>query len=284
MTGQRVRGPLLVAVCLAIAAAVHVKKFIDVVEPSLDVVEPSDGVRGPSLTKSLYLVSFVAFGWAVLVIFVPVVWILLLRRGSVEIRLDVDSCNREFNLIDPPLALAAATPASTPAAAQASATRAAAPVSSVSAASPIARAPPGVLIASIEHVVMSEGIAVVAGGLGKAMKMYVDYSRHTPRRIKFVFPMVGDQDYGQFSPDDPILEGSVGVHTLRPGSRVEYVALDHPLFRERDRQSIYPDTRQPHQVTHFSPISTRPSSECDGLRPYTARQMRAQAHTHTHRD
>ena len=214
MADRRLFTPLLLATGLTVFAVAHVKVFLGRAEAGERVP--------PSLpTAALHKVTILACIWAAVVMIVPAAWLLVLRRKSIEIRSELASCSSEVN------------------------------VSGTQVTPLNAAVPPGVLIASLEHVVKSEGspaIAVVAGGLGKAMQMYIEYARHTRRPVKLVFPMVGDQEYCDFSPSEPILDGSVGVHTLNAGGRVEYIALKHPLFLERDRQSIYPDSRRPHQA------------------------------------
>jgi len=216
----RFRAPLLWAAVVLLYALSYTSHFLN-------------GIQAGELAVPLYpsapamsTVVVLMLSWLAVVVFVPALWAFMVHVRSIEVRSDLAVCNSEVN---PKLPTATDNEALK------------------------AKLPPGVMIATLEHVVLSEGIAVVVGGLGKAMKMYSDYANNSTRVVKFVFPMVGDQEYTTFSPVESILEGSVEVYVLRPGSRVEFIALDHPLFRERDRQTIYPDSRRPHQfLTFFS--------------------------------
>ena len=101
-------------------------------------------------------------------------------------------------------------------------------------AQPAAGPPPGVLIASLEHVVprpAPNGIKVVAGGLGKMLYVYLEHARASARPYVFAFPMVGGLDYAGFVPVSPLLDGRVEVLVYRDAEAcgVDYVALRHPL-------------------------------------------------------
>ena len=117
------------------------------------------------------------------------------------------------------------------------------------------------------------------------------YVEKLPCRGKFVFARVGGVDYGEgwkrsrpivFRNDGAGGEERVEVDVLRPKATkgaaggkggkggdgkgsdgkggvddesahsVEYIALSHPMFLERTRQSIYPDSRVPEKVSSRS--------------------------------
>lgn len=80
-----------------------------------------------------------------------------------------------------------------------------------------AEARPGVLIASLEHVVPCARISVTAGGLGKVLRMQLLHAMHTPQRgFFFVFPMVEGVDYSSFAEElQPLQGGTVRVLSLR---------------------------------------------------------------------
>ncbi|KAL1503788.1 hypothetical protein AB1Y20_012256 [Prymnesium parvum] len=166
--------------------------------------------------------AWFSFPWLCLLIVVPTVWAVQLYRRSVEVRGGLPECSCEAN-----------RPAAEGKAKALDATE------------------PGVLIASIEHVVPLHNISAAAGGLGKAMKMYHKHALLSKRKFKFVFPMIGDQQYTGFTPVEPILDGSVEVSELNEGPSVQFIALNHPLFRERSRTTMYPDSRRPQQFITF---------------------------------
>ena len=75
---------------------------------------------------------------------------------------------------------------------------------------------PGVLCASLEHVVPSCKVSVTAGGLSKVLRMQLMHALQNPdRQYHFVFPMVGDQDYSGFDKELPPLQnGAARTHAL----------------------------------------------------------------------
>eukprot|EP00966_Prymnesium_polylepis_P037907 879366-Prymnesium_polylepis.1 len=161
----RVRAPLLWAACVLIYGLAQSRHFLSGVDGKPPASTPP--VLLPSRLSPITLAEM-ALAWAAVIVAVPALWMLLFYRRSVMVRLDLASCSDEVNPELPDDGGAAARKPTSP--------------------------PAGVLIASLEHVVQSEGISVVAGGLGKAMKMYFAYAQRSDRTIKFVFPMVGDQE------------------------------------------------------------------------------------------
>lgn len=105
----------------------------------------------------------------------------------------------------------------------------------------------GVLMSCLEHVVPSLGIKVVAGGLGNVAQHYIE---RNPVPGKFVFAMIDGPDYSAFELTTLtiVLKGIAGrveVLTYQPeDSPMQFVALRHPMFTERTKESIYPDTRR----------------------------------------
>ena len=159
-------------------------------------------------------------------------WCEMWRRSRIEIRTSARVCRNEHNL-----------------------------VSSVDTGAPAANEDYGVLLSCLEHAVPSQGIRVVAGGLGNVAALYVE---RLPCRGKFVFARVGGVEYGpNWTPGQPIvfLDGDrVEVTTLIEG-RVEFVALAHPLFLGRTRTCIYPDARQPEHFLAFKSLWNRSVAE-----------------------
>jgi hypothetical protein len=218
---QRLEGPLMVILCvllfagycLRLVAAIGLDRtsfsspfsFLDLGDDILPML-----IAGISLTATVGLVWVGA--WALL---------------SNERRDTADACSLESNR--PALQLA--------------------PLPSVPSGpdSESAAAAAGVLVASLEHVVPSCGLSVCAGGLSKVLRMQLLHAADRPARTyKFVFPMVGGQDYSTFTATEPPVVGaSVSVEIRREAcGNVEFVALRHPLFLQRTKETIYPDARR----------------------------------------
>ena len=113
--------------------------------------------------------------------------------------------------------------------------------------------PRGVLISSLEHVVPTLGIKVIAGGLGNMLHWYLKHAHAARRPYKFVFAAVGDQDYSRFIPARPLLDGCVQVRVFRDPAvpHVEHVALHHEKFLARTTSSVYPDGRRRQDFVEF---------------------------------
>ena len=117
----------------------------------------------------------------------------------------------------------------------------------------------GVLMACLEHVIPELGIKVVAGGLGNVAKHYIE---HMPIHGKFVFAMVGGEDYSRFKRADftVILEDTrckVFTYSSARYPNVQFVGLKHPWFLARTKKSIYPDGRKPHEFLQFMSLWNR---------------------------
>ena len=119
------------------------------------------------------------------------------------------------------------------------------------------------MLAALEHVIPSENIKVVAGGLGNVCALYVE---KLPTKGKFVFPRVGGVDYGKnWTPSRPIVftdpngaTDEVKVDVLTPaGGHVEFIALSHELFLERTKANIYPDSRRPEHFIRWKSLWNR---------------------------
>lgn len=122
-----------------------------------------------------------------------------------------------------------------------------------------------VLAGSIEHNLPHMPSAkVVAGGLGKVMDLV---ARHHPTDIIMVHPMLGQTgktNYGEFDGEDEPLKIVVcgKAHQVKvfrattypqgaEGPRVDFKMLSHPLFEERDNNSIYPNPMSRRNVLEF---------------------------------
>ena len=248
-------------------------------------------VRGRSiLDDQRALLAFVFLLVVGAAVAAGVVWMGTWALFSVEVRLDADDCSLEHNEPAPPAAatkkravsfkcdkVSSSTSVMTLASADAATAGASASDSTTAKTA-------GVLIASLEHVVPSLGISVTAGGLGKVLRMQHAHAQqgNSPRRHIFVFPMISGIEYDGFNETphhQPLQGGAVKIRVYREkpaeesdvdasgascgaegektsseGAQqhaIEFIALEHPLFLQRDKQSIYPDARRRHDFLHF---------------------------------
>ena len=71
------------------------------------------------------------------------------------------------------------------------------------------------------------------------------------RRYYFAFPMVDGQDYAGLADEAPPLQGGGVKVWLRHEGQLTFVALAHPLFLRRTKETIYPDARRRHEFLAF---------------------------------
>lgn len=210
---------------------------------------PGLGVRGMwLLLLSWVLLALLPLGW----------WSCNWRRTRVEVRLDAAVCALEHS-------------------------RPSAHVSGVPEPGKY-----GVLIAALEHVIPSEGVRVVAGGLGNVCALYVE---KLPCRGKFVFARVGGVDYGSNwkKQRSIIFRNEAGVEDKvsapaslsRPLAHAPFTTpLPHPPFHSPPSTAPLPQAPLPQTPLHRPLFHSRlpqprpPSAERAARRALRARRWR----------